>query len=158
MSLLRKMLSRTRTRLSSSMCGIAGLQVLLDQVFDRPVDSGPSLYQLSSGQPILDPGPHADVALEVWWTHGHPVDDDAIIDETVWYEWLSHRDELEHRRALFLTDVRIHPDLQAQFGVRRNVLAVRRGHVSYVLGSYADDPSIGERVARLETAAEHLAG
>lgn len=156
MSLFARMLGRNRTRLSCSMCGISDLQVLLDQVFDRPVDTGPRLYRLSSGQLVQDSGPR-DVVLEVWWTHGQPVDQDAIIDEAEWFDWLRRRGELEHRRGLFLTDVPIDPDLDGRFGVGTNVLAVRPGQASYVLVSYADDPPDGVRVARLETAAEYLA-
>lgn len=157
MSLFNKRLRRTRGRLSCSMPGMAVLQVLLDQVFDRPVDSGPSLYQLSSGQSVLYPGPHADVSVEVWWTFGQPVEDGAIVDEAEWFEFLSNQDELEHRRALYLTDVPFDPDLQGRFGVRPNVLAVRPGLASRVAITHADDPATALAVSRLLTAADLMA-
>jgi len=154
---VRQYAGRIRTRLSVDWCGIADLQILLDVVFDRPVDTGPRFYRHRRGQSILDPGPHADVALEVWWTFGQPVDDATMVDEAEWFGWLSHRDDFVSRRALFLTDVPIDPDLEGRFGVRPNVLSVRPGRASYVAVSYADDPSFAEAVGRLHTAADLMA-
>lgn len=155
---VREYAARVRTRLSVDWCGIADLQVQLDEVFDRPVDSGPRFYRHSSGQLILDPGPHADVALEVWWTFGQPVDGFANLDEAKWFGWLSHRDDFVGHRALFVTDVPIDPGLAGRFGVRPNVLSARPGRASYVAVSYADDPSFAEAVSRLSTAADLMAG
>lgn len=154
---VREYAARVRTRLSVDRCGIADIQIQLDEVFERPVDSGPRFYRHPSGQLILDPGPHADVALEVYWTFGRPVDDAAMVDEAEWFGWLSHRDDFVGRRALLLTDVPIDPELEGRFGARPNVLAVRPGRASYVGISYEDDPSFAEAVSRLRTAADLMA-
>ena len=125
-------------RLSVGWCGLAGVQDQLDEVFDRAPDEGP------------------DIALEGWWTSGEPVEGRAVIDQEFWFDWLSHRDELAHRRALYVTDVPIDPDLEGRFAVRRNVLAVRPGRSSRVLVSYESNPSHLLAVSRLWTSALFL--
>lgn len=147
--------SGTSTRLTVASTGIAYLDRLLRQVFDEPVDTGLRFYEHPSGRVIVDPGPHADVSREVWWTSGQP--DDGF-DEAELFDWLDHRDDFPHRlRSLYLIDVPIDPEVQARFGVTSEVLAVRQGLAARTVVSFADYPPVAAGVARLQTASDLMA-
>lgn len=147
----------SRARLTVTSAPFPHLQHQLMRVFDKAPASAPRFYRDATGRPILDMREHADVSLAIWWTFGQPVVS-GVFDYDELYEWQTHMaDDLEEPRGLFLTDVAIDPSLQARFGIRPNVLAIRPGRRAYVVVSYVDAPSESLAVSRLRTVSELMA-
>jgi len=123
------------------------LDLLLAQVFDvRPLPVDGDFARTDA---------ELRVTLELSFRWGDPVDasDATDYDEDQWFDWLDHvGNDLERSHALFLTNVPLEAGIQARYGIRPNVIAVRPGASSYVLVSFSDDPSDQEFLRRLHIA------